>query len=185
MVYEPQQVSYDELLDLFFQRIDPTQRNRQGNDVGTQYRTGIYYHDEQQRAAAEARIAKASALCCRCAATTDQPPALNPGTDTLRFPATSPSSSSLTLHRCVLSDYAHALRRLLWRWQVNEALAAQSSNSLLSMITGKKKVESELKPAGDYYLAENYHQQYLAKGGRFGRAQSAAKGCNDPIRCYG
>lgn len=40
----------------------------------------------------------------------------------------------------------------------------------------------ELKPAGDYYLAEAYHQQYLAKGGRFGRPQSAEKGCTDTIR---
>jgi peptide-methionine (S)-S-oxide reductase len=36
-----------------------------------------------------------------------------------------------------------------------------------------------------YNVAEDYHQGYLEKGGRNGRAQSAAKGCNDPIRCYG
>ena len=42
-----------------------------------------------------------------------------------------------------------------------------------------------LQPCGDYYLAEKYHQQYLAKGGRFGAPQSAAKGCTDKIRCYG
>ncbi|PPD73184.1 hypothetical protein GOBAR_DD29889 [Gossypium barbadense] len=38
---------------------------------------------------------------------------------------------------------------------------------------------------GEAYRAEEYHQQYLAKGGRFGCKQSAEKGCNDPIRCYG
>lgn len=37
----------------------------------------------------------------------------------------------------------------------------------------------------NYWEAEEYHQRYLEKGGRNGRAQSAAKGCNDPIRCYG
>ena len=56
--------------------------------------------------------------------------------------------------------------------------------SFPSRFTGSKVV-TELKPAGDYYLAEKYHQQYLSKGGRMGSAQSAAKGCKDPIRCYG
>ena len=37
----------------------------------------------------------------------------------------------------------------------------------------------------NYSEAEEYHQRYLERGGREGRAQSAAKGCNDPIRCYG
>ena len=48
-----------------------------------------------------------------------------------------------------------------------------------------KQVVTELAPAGDYYLAEQYHQQYLSKGGRMGTGQSAAKGCKDQIRCYG
>lgn len=48
-----------------------------------------------------------------------------------------------------------------------------------------RKVVTTVEPCGDYYLAEAYHQQYLEKGGRFGSPQSAAKGCNDPIRCYG
>jgi peptide-methionine (S)-S-oxide reductase len=48
-----------------------------------------------------------------------------------------------------------------------------------------RKVVTELAPCGDYYLAEEYHQQYLEKGGRFNSPQSAAKGCSDPIRCYG
>lgn len=47
------------------------------------------------------------------------------------------------------------------------------------------KVMVELKPAGEYWEAEQYHQQYLSKGGRGGNAQSAAKGCADKIRCYG
>ena len=48
-----------------------------------------------------------------------------------------------------------------------------------------KPVATEVMPAGKWYDAEKYHQQYLAKGGRNGNAQSAAKGCKDPIRCYG
>ena len=44
---------------------------------------------------------------------------------------------------------------------------------------------SELLPAKEYYIAEGYHQQYLEKGGRAGNSQSAAKGCQDKIRCYG
>lgn len=48
-----------------------------------------------------------------------------------------------------------------------------------------KKIVSEILPAKKFYRAEEYHQQYLAKGGRFGFRQSTEKGCNDPIRCYG
>ena len=44
---------------------------------------------------------------------------------------------------------------------------------------------AELLPAKEYYIAEGYHQQYLEKGGRMGNGQSAAKGCQDKIRCYG
>jgi peptide-methionine (S)-S-oxide reductase len=54
VVYDPQRVSYDALLKTFWENHDPTQGMRQGNDVGTQYRSGIYYADEVQRAAAEA-----------------------------------------------------------------------------------------------------------------------------------
>jgi peptide-methionine (S)-S-oxide reductase len=48
-----------------------------------------------------------------------------------------------------------------------------------------KKIASECMPAKPFWPAEKYHQQYLEKGGRFGMAQSAAKNCKDPIRCYG
>jgi len=47
------------------------------------------------------------------------------------------------------------------------------------------QVVTELEELTNYSSAEDYHQQYLEKGGRFGRPQSAKKGCNDPIRCYG
>ena len=51
--YDPDQVSYDDLLDVFWGKHDPTQLNRQGWDVGDQYRSVIFVHDEEQRAAAE------------------------------------------------------------------------------------------------------------------------------------
>ena len=51
--YDPARVGYDQLLDLFWKMHDPTTLNRQGADVGTQYRSVIFYHNEAQRAAAE------------------------------------------------------------------------------------------------------------------------------------
>jgi peptide-methionine (S)-S-oxide reductase len=53
VVYDPMLVSYEQLLQLFWESHDPTQGMRQGNDVGTQYRSGIYYFNEAQRCAAE------------------------------------------------------------------------------------------------------------------------------------
>src|SRR6202011_1695454 len=50
VVYDPKVVSYDELLKVFWENHDPTQGMRQGNDVGTQYRSGIYTFDAEQRA---------------------------------------------------------------------------------------------------------------------------------------
>lgn len=49
--YKPSEVTYEELLAVFFDRIDPTQVDGQGGDWGTQYRTGVYYHTEEQEAA--------------------------------------------------------------------------------------------------------------------------------------
>ncbi|WP_432713440.1 peptide-methionine (S)-S-oxide reductase MsrA [Pedobacter sp.] len=53
VTYDPAQVSYDELLNVFWKTHDPTTLNRQGADVGTQYRSVIFYHDEAQKALAE------------------------------------------------------------------------------------------------------------------------------------
>ncbi|EXC21068.1 Peptide methionine sulfoxide reductase A4 [Morus notabilis] len=110
--YDPKECSFENLLDAFWARHDPTTLNRQGNDVGTQYRSGIYYYTPEQEQAAR---------------------------------------ESLEKHQKLFN----------------------------------RKIVTEILPAKKFYRAEEYHQQYLAKGGRFGFKQSAEKGCNDPIRCYG
>jgi peptide-methionine (S)-S-oxide reductase len=94
VVFDPKQISYDALLKLFWESHDPTQGMRQGNDVGTQYRSAIYTYGDQQRAAAEAS----------CEA-------------------------------------------------YQQALAA----------AGHGEITTEIAPAPEYYYAEDYHQQYLAK----------------------
>jgi peptide-methionine (S)-S-oxide reductase len=59
--YDPQQVPYEKLLEVFFSTHDPTTKNRQGADVGTQYRSGVFYHDDAQKKTAEEVIAKLDA----------------------------------------------------------------------------------------------------------------------------
>ncbi|KAJ4899526.1 hypothetical protein Rs2_13477 [Raphanus sativus] len=110
--YNPKECSFENLLDVFWKRHDPTTLNRQGNDVGTQYRSGIYYYTDEQ-----------------------------------------------------------------------EKLARESLEKQQKILN--KKIVTEILPAKKFYRAEEDHQQYLAKGGSMGRRQSAEKGCNDPIRCYG
>ena len=61
IVFDPEQTSYRDLLEFFFQIHDPTTKNRQGNDVGTSYRSAIFYLDEEQRAVAEDTIADVEA----------------------------------------------------------------------------------------------------------------------------
>jgi peptide-methionine (S)-S-oxide reductase len=94
VVFEPQAVTYEDLLKVFWEGHDPTQGMRQGNDIGTQYRSGIYYYDEAQKAAAEA------------------------------------------------SSAAYRL-----------SLTA----------AGYGPITTEIAPAGPFYFAEDYHQEYLAK----------------------
>ena len=94
VVFDPRRISYPDLLRVFWEAHDPTQGMRQGNDVGTQYRSAIYtYGDEQSRAAAASRDAYAGALAA----------------------------------------------------------------------AGHSAITTEIAPAPDFYYAEDYHQQYLAK----------------------
>jgi peptide-methionine (S)-S-oxide reductase len=61
VTFDPRHVSYERLLEIFWSIHNPTTRNRQGPDVGTQYRSAIFYHDEAQRAQAEASKAREDA----------------------------------------------------------------------------------------------------------------------------
>lgn len=61
VLFDPARVSYADILDLFWRAHDPTQLNRQGADVGTQYRSAIFYHDDEQLAVAEASKKRAAA----------------------------------------------------------------------------------------------------------------------------
>ena len=94
VVFRPAEISFDDILKAFWEGHDPTQGMRQGNDVGTQYRSGIYFTSDQQRAAAEAS-----------------------------------------------------------RERYQQALTAG----------GHGEITTEIEPAGDFFYAEDYHQQYLAK----------------------
>ncbi|HSN17347.1 MAG TPA: peptide-methionine (S)-S-oxide reductase MsrA [Gammaproteobacteria bacterium] len=94
VVYDPGTISYAELLKAFWEAHDPTQGMRQGNDIGTQYRSAIYAYGKEQLEAAQ---------------------------DSLR-------------------DYQDALRR-----------------------AGFPGITTEVRPAPEFYYAEDYHQQYLAK----------------------
>ena len=94
VVFDPKETSYADLLKLFWEGHNPTQGMRQGNDVGSQYRSAIYtYGDDQRRAADESRDAYEKALGAR----------------------------------------------------------------------GYGSITTEIAPAGEFYFAEDYHQQYLAK----------------------
>lgn len=94
VVFDPQAISYEKLLALFWESHDPTQGMQQGNDVGTQYRSGIYYFDEEQRLKAEVSS----------------------------------------------EDYQRLLVKV-----------------------GYAGITTEIIEAPDFYYAEDYHQQYLAK----------------------
>ena len=94
VVFDPRKTSYERMLRLFWENHDPTQGMRQGNDVGTQYRSAIYWHSDEQRRAAE---------------------------------------SSRAAYQNLLTSAGH------------------------------RAITTEIGKAGEFYFAEDYHQQYLAK----------------------
>ena len=94
VVFDPAKVSYQDLLKAFWESHDPTQGMRQGNDLGTQYRSAIFYHDAAQKEAAE---------------------------------------NSRAAYQKVLTSAGHG------------------------------EITTEVVPAGEFYFAEDYHQQYLYK----------------------
>ncbi len=73
VTYDADQISYGELLDIFFATHDPTTLNRQGNDVGTQYRSAIFPHDEAQEAEARAAIVRTAGAWPNPIVTTIEP----------------------------------------------------------------------------------------------------------------
>lgn len=73
IVFDPHQISYGDLIDIFFATHDPTQLNRQGNDVGTQYRSAIFPFDAAQEAEARAGIERAQAAYPSAIVTTIEP----------------------------------------------------------------------------------------------------------------
>ncbi|HKT76402.1 MAG TPA: peptide-methionine (S)-S-oxide reductase MsrA [Sphingobium sp.] len=75
IAYDPQVISYADLLDIFFATHDPTTLNRQGNDVGTQYRSAIFPHSPEQAAEARAAIVRAQPDHVRPIVTTIEPQA--------------------------------------------------------------------------------------------------------------
>jgi peptide-methionine (S)-S-oxide reductase len=94
VVFDPKTIRYEDLLKAFWENHDPTQGMRQGNDVGTQYRSGVYVYDDQQRKAAE-------------------------------------------------------MSRDMFQRELGRS--------------GFGAITTEILPAPDFYYAEDYHQQYLAK----------------------
>jgi peptide-methionine (S)-S-oxide reductase len=73
LTYDHDQIAYDDILDIYFATHDPTQLNRQGNDIGTQYRSAIFPHSPEQEGAARAAIERAQAASDRPVVTTVEP----------------------------------------------------------------------------------------------------------------
>lgn len=61
ITFDPAQITFEELLAVFFSSHNPTTLNRQGNDIGTQYRSGVFYHSSEQQAAAQAMVEELNA----------------------------------------------------------------------------------------------------------------------------
>jgi len=166
--------SYGALLDVFFGGyIDPTTRDRQKRDRGTQARSAAAHG---RATAALTHAAPLQLLRCRInPALSCQTLSLHPARTNLHTPAQ--YRSGIYVHSEAQRAAAEA--------KVAEVNARLRRGELGGVGWEGDAVVAPIRAAGDYYLAEAYHQDYLARGGRFGMAQSAAKMCTDPIRCYG
>ncbi|KAG5523031.1 hypothetical protein RHGRI_034997 [Rhododendron griersonianum] len=82
-------------------------------------------------------------------------------------------------------DVGTQYRSGIYYYNQEQARLAQETMEAKQKELKDKTIVTEILPAKRFYRAEEYHQQYLEKGGGQGSKQSAAKGCNDPIRCYG
>jgi peptide-methionine (S)-S-oxide reductase len=92
---------------------------------------------------------------------------------------------SMFLVNQVGNDRGPQYRHGIYTHTAEQARVAADVLAQLQKQVGSTKIATELEPAEIYWPAEEYHQQYLAKGGRNSRAQSAEKGCTTEIRCYG
>ena len=155
--YDPKLGSYEGLLDCFFAHVDPTTKNRQGGDMGSQYRSGIYYHSEEQKAAAQKKIAEVNEKLAQSAFR--------------RVIGSQVVSELLPASDYYIAEQYHQVSQnpdqCLGAWQIETPLSTH--RCLFAEVPGKK-------------LTATCMQKYLAKGGRNGRAQSDAKGCQDKIR---
>jgi peptide-methionine (S)-S-oxide reductase len=91
-----------------------------------------------------------------------------------------------TLRDQVGMDYGTQYRHGVYAQTEQQLAQAQKIVAALqAKLPQGKRIVTEVAPAKVFWPAEEYHQQYLAKGGRFGSPQSPGKGCTDPVRCYG
>ncbi len=109
VVFDPEQTSYEALLRLFWENHDPTQGMRQGNDVGTQYRSAIYWTTDAQREAAEASRATYQQELTRARATARSPPR-SPRRARSTTPRTTTSSTSPRTRTATAGSAAPASR---------------------------------------------------------------------------
>ena len=155
VAYDPAETTLEQVLDVFWAKHDPTSLNRQGNDSGTQCVFWVLLFDW--------------AACTRaylCAV--DHYSAL--------ASLTPPPPQRHNKPRYRAGIYTHDDASL----EAVKAYVAAKQAALPGV-----KIVTEVEPVSNYSAAEDYHQQYLAKGGRGGRPQDPSKGCTDPIRCYG
>ena len=89
------------------------------------------------------------------------------------------------VYLCQGADVGTQYRSGIYYYNEAQARLARESLEAKQKELNDKNIVTEILPAKRFYRAEEYHQQYLEKGGGKGLRQSAEKGCTDPIRCYG